>query len=206
MIASRRKEQIKSKRTSGRVSAADRSLGAGRAKRDAAVAARRGIRQSSGNAASGDAKAKPTAMEVEREVYRQSRQTAQTQARAMNRASRGRISADTRNTEAGRRGGGRRRAPASTTTAATGVALPNPRPPSKKAVNAAIAAMQQNGFQVPSNMQMLITFAPAGSTTVAAPNTTPSANTTTTTTPNTTTPRRGGRGRGRGGRGGAKTE
>lgn len=35
------------------------------------------------------------------------------------------------------------------------------RPPSKKAVNAAVDAMQGAGFKVPSGMQMVISFAPA---------------------------------------------
>jgi hypothetical protein len=64
MIKERRKEQVKPKPLK-KASNADRSIATGRAKRDVAAKARRGLAQDK----------KPNAMDVERETYRQARKT-----------------------------------------------------------------------------------------------------------------------------------
>ena len=62
MIADRRKDQLKAaKKGTKKTSTTDRSIATGRAKRDAAMKARRGMTQEK----------KPSAMEVEREVLTQ---------------------------------------------------------------------------------------------------------------------------------------
>mmetsp|Transcript_20465 Transcript_20465/g.50873 ORF Transcript_20465/g.50873 Transcript_20465/m.50873 type:complete len:217 (+) Transcript_20465:146-796(+) len=93
IIADRRKEQAKAasgkstKETGGRkarekkTAMADRSVATGRAKRQAAARARRGLA----------ADKKPSAMEVEKEVYRQSRKTAASKKASEKKAANGRL-------------------------------------------------------------------------------------------------------------------
>jgi hypothetical protein len=44
-----------------------------------------------------------------------------------------------------------------------------PRPPSKKAIQAAVAAMEAKGFKTPVGMQMVISFAPGPNPQVQQP-------------------------------------
>ena len=148
MIKERRNEQKRgSKRGPKKTAAVDKAVGAGRAKREAAIKARRGLAESK----------KPSAMEVEREVYRQSRQRASTKAKNEKKATNGRIAPDS----TGRRA---RKKKEEETKAVFGVQ------PSKKAVAAAVSAMKKEGFKIPEGMQVVITVAPLAVTKGKGPN------------------------------------
>lgn len=121
MIEDRRKEQVKaSKRGQRKASNADRTIATGRAKREAANKARRGLSQDK----------KTNAMEIEREVYRQTRKTQNAKKRSEIRTASGRIAPDSslrsrkRKAEKG------------------SVAVFGGRSPPKKAVEAALKGMQ----------------------------------------------------------------
>ena len=150
MIADRRKDQQKAakKATNKKASATDRSIATGRAKRDAAMKARRGMTQDK----------KPSAMEVEREVYRQQRKTATAKSRAEQKASGGRLPPNSSLREKkGKKGAaaGKKQAPAAAAVAVTGG-----RPPSKKQVEAAVKAVQSCGQPIPEGHQLVLTFVP----------------------------------------------
>ena len=140
MIHDRRKEQQKaSKRGPKKASNADRSIATGKAKREAAMKARRGLSQTK----------KPNAMEVEREVYRQSRKSATAKKKVEKKATGGRI------------------APNSSLRSKKKKAKVDPpaaifggRTPSKKAVEAAVKGMKEAGFQIPAGHQLVMTFVP----------------------------------------------
>jgi uncharacterized membrane protein YgcG len=139
MIKDRRNEQVKdSKGAPKKASTSDRAVGGARAKRAAATAARRGMTDTN----------KPNAMEVEKEVYRQSRRTAATKEKQEQKVSAGRLQpkAKPRN---------ERKKDAGT------LAVFGGRTPSKKAIEAAVNGMQAAGFKVPQGMQVIITFVPA---------------------------------------------
>lgn len=139
MIKDRRNEQVKdTKRAPKKATTADRAAGGARAKRAAATAARRGMADTN----------KPNAMEVEKEVYRQSRRTTATKERQVQKASGGRLppKAKPRN---------ERKKDAVTPAVFGG------RTPSKKAIEAAVHGMESSGFKVPQGMQVIITFVPA---------------------------------------------
>ncbi|KAL3921655.1 MAG: hypothetical protein SGARI_006628 [Bacillariaceae sp.] len=150
MIADRRKDQQKTakKATAKKASTTDRSIATGRAKRDAAMKARRGMTQDK----------KPSAMEVEREVYRQSRKTATAKGRAEQKASGGRLPPNSSlRDKKGKKGAaaGKKQAPAAAAVAVTGG-----RPPSKKQVQAAVKAVQACGQPIPDGHQLVLTFVP----------------------------------------------
>mmetsp|Transcript_17342 Transcript_17342/g.24365 ORF Transcript_17342/g.24365 Transcript_17342/m.24365 type:complete len:258 (+) Transcript_17342:168-941(+) len=184
MIKQRRKEQQSKSRkgAAGRApSTADRVTGANKAKRAAAVKARRGM-PSAGTKTGGTNnkttttknKPKPSAMDVEREVYRQSRKTAKSKESSLRKKSGGRLPPSKDSL-------GRRQSQRVSETRGKTVAQQKQRneqskqvgnaiytwtqgtrrPPSRKAVNAAVDAMQGAGFKVPQGMQMVISFAPA---------------------------------------------
>jgi hypothetical protein len=145
MIQDRRKDQQQeSRRGPKKVSTSDRSIATGRAKRTAAVNARRGMTESK----------KPQAMEIEREVYRQSRTTQKTKENQQQKATGGRLAP---NASANRRA--KKEAPIA---AAKGA---NRRPPSKKIVQVGIKAMKTAGYEVPEGQKLVISLAP----TVAVP-------------------------------------
>jgi hypothetical protein len=147
MIADRRKEQQKSsKRGPKKPSTADRSIATGKANREAAAKARRGLAPTK----------KPNAMDVERETYRQSRKTAAAKTRTEKKASGGRLppNRDAKPTNKGDR-----------KPAAKGQQQPPPaifggRVPSKKQVEAAIKGMESIGQPVPPGHQVVLTFVP----------------------------------------------
>lgn len=143
MIEERRKEQQKaSKRGPKKASNADRSMATGRAKRDAATKARRGLTPNK----------KPNAMDVEREVDRQSRKTAAAKKKSQKKATGGRIAPDsTLRDKKKKKVAGKRDPPAP---------VFGGRMPSKKAVEAAVKGMEQAGFKVPTGHQVVMTFIP----------------------------------------------
>jgi hypothetical protein len=149
MIADRRKDQQKtSKRAPKKVSNADRSIATGKAKRDAAMKARRGMTQEK----------KPSTMEVEREVYRQSRKTATAKKNAEKKASGGRLppNSSLRDSKAKQGGPGGKKPGAASAPAA----IFGGRTPSKKQIEAAIKGMESIGQPCPPGHSVLITFIP----------------------------------------------
>lgn len=152
MIADRRKDQQKAaKKGPKKASTADRSIATGRAKRDAAMKARRGLTQET----------KPSAMDVDREIYRQSRKTAVAKKNAEKKASGGRLppNSSLRDTKAKKGGaafaGGKKAPPTGAAASVMGG-----RTPSKKQVEAAIKGMADIGQPVPAGHQLLLTFVP----------------------------------------------
>ena len=132
MIRDRRKEQQQaSKRGPKKASVSDRAVGSGRAKRDAAMKARRGITETK----------KPDAMAVEREVYRQSRQSAVAQEKKEKKATGGRL-------------------PPNSTNRRNQKKRDESMQPSRKVVAAAVAAMKKEGYKVPEGHRVVITVAP----------------------------------------------
>jgi hypothetical protein len=153
MIADRRKDQQKNakKGTTNQASTVDRSIATGRAKRDAAAKARRGITQQK----------KPSPMEVDREVYRQSRKTAVAKKTAEKKASGGRLppNSSLRDNKAKNKPAGGKNFPPQPPTGAAASVIGG-RTPSKKQVEAAIKAMADIGQPVPEGHQLVLTFVP----------------------------------------------
>jgi hypothetical protein len=170
LIAHRRKEAEPKppapKKVSKSVSNTDRSVATSRAKRGAAMDKRRGQGQES----------KPTAMQVDNEVSKQVKKTvtakAKKQATATTKGSvktvkvlakgttRRERQEATRAVSTARKGKNERREKVESSGTMT-------RAPTKKAVTAAVTAMEQKGFSIPQGMQMVISFAPAPGTAVA---------------------------------------
>ena len=153
---------IKSRRTTTRVQATgvDRQVAKGKAKRSAAANARRGLATT----------AQPTAKEIEMEVVRQTRRATsstkklkdqqQQQAPVRGRKPRSQADIKTKARQEKKAGTPNKKQAADNAIPPTWIGGTR-RPPSKKAVTAAVEAMQQSGFKVPKGMQMVISFAPA---------------------------------------------
>jgi hypothetical protein len=123
MIKDRRTDQVKeSKRAPKKSSNSDRSIATGRAKREAATKVRRGIIQDK----------KPSAVEIEREVYRQNRTTASAKKKTQKKATGGRLAPDS-----SLRSNKKKPVKASSPAAVFGG-----RVPPKKAVEAAVKGME----------------------------------------------------------------
>jgi hypothetical protein len=169
MIASRQRQSSKPAAAAARakkpvksVTNADRSIGTARAKREAAMAARRGLSASS----------KPTRMDIEREVTKQAGKTAAKAAKSAaiaaattalthetgaTRADKRRQKRSAQRAAAAAGGGG---GPASGAKKGAGAA-PLARPPPRKVVAAAVAAMERAGFKVPQGaLCFLLRFLP----------------------------------------------
>lgn len=135
--------------------AADKAIGKARASRTAKITARRGIERNT------QAQGKPSAMEIEREVYRQTRMN--------NDQPKGKKQQRSRKDSAAQVKARKQQKTETKKMAAKkdGANVPptwvsgTRRPPSKKAVNAAVTAMTNHGFKIPPGMQMVISFAPA---------------------------------------------
>ena len=157
MIKSRRKAATSRRALARKPTAADKAAGRQRATRTAKINARRGIQQTSPG--------KPSAMEIEREVYRQTRMNNQPKQEktktgprsqrdsAAQVKARKQLKSDKKKKAQQQKGTTNNLPP--TWVAGTR------RPPSKKAVSAAVNAMTNAGFKVPQGMQMVISFAPA---------------------------------------------
>jgi hypothetical protein len=166
LIANRRKEaeaKPAPKKVSKTVSNTDRSVATSRAKRSAAMDKKRGMRQES----------KPSAMQVDNEVSKQVRKTVTAKAKKQAMAKGGSVKVVmARNTprrerqEAARAGATARKAKTGGREKVEAAASLS-RPPSKKVVTAAVNAMEEKGFSIPSGMQMVISFAPAPGAPVA---------------------------------------
>lgn len=150
MIKNRRKKSMTTRRApAGKPTAADRAMGRQRATRTATVNARRGIQTSN----------KPSAMEIEREVYRQSRmnkpatKSVTTPSRRNPKDSAAQVKARKQKKEQQKAGKPAHRV--------VPVSVGRVKHPSQKAIVAAVEAMSSKGFNVPKGMQMVISFAPA---------------------------------------------
>jgi hypothetical protein len=151
IIKNRRKTTTTTRRApAGKPTAADKAMGRQRATRTATVNARRGIQTSN----------KPSAMEIEREVYRQSRmstpatKSTTTPSRRNQKDSAAQVKARKQKKEQQKAGKPAQRV--------IPVSVGGPkRAPSQKAIVAAVEAMSSKGFNVPKGMQMVISFAPA---------------------------------------------
>lgn len=160
VIAKRRKDTMTATRRGGRtrVSTADRTVAGGRAKRTAAVNARRNMTPTK----------KPTKMEIEKEVKTQSARTQRTKANQDKKKAGGRVAATggrTRRADARAAGRTAKQPAQQTRVKQAAVQLVQGKPPSKKAVNAAVQAFKANGFNIPQGTQMVIRFeGPAAST------------------------------------------
>lgn len=169
LIESRRKAANASKAKQAiqkDVSNVDRSVATSRAKRNAAMNARRGLATTN----------KASAMDVEKEVKKQVAKSTQQHAAQLkkNEAQKKQtpVSAGPRLTpqeKAAARREKRRIRKEAGAAAAAGISVMGgakgdvvtlTRPPSKKAVKAAVEAMRSTGFTVPEGMQMVISFAP----------------------------------------------
>mmetsp|Transcript_30 Transcript_30/g.51 ORF Transcript_30/g.51 Transcript_30/m.51 type:complete len:215 (+) Transcript_30:102-746(+) len=149
MIANRRKqEKPKPKPALGKnVSNTDKAIATSRAKRSAALDARRGITKS----------AKPTKAAVEQEIKKQVARKSIEQAKK-----RIDVNAD-HSTKAEHRRQKRELARSGAATIVSGnktVVGTLGRPPSKKAIRAAVDAMEAKGFKIPEGYRMVISFAP----------------------------------------------
>lgn len=188
MIASRRKEN---RRSGGRrfgeiedpykVSNVDRSIATSRAKRNAVMRKRRGLSDS----------AKASQTEIEQEVQKQAQQTLMEKAKKAQhdkkrvtsnakldpseraeirneRRKLARAAAKAKKEQLAGKGGGA--AKSSVPLAKVAETAPLGRPPSKRAVKAAVSAMEEKGFSIPEGYQMVITFAPTNNAVAADPN------------------------------------
>lgn len=156
MIANRRKqEKDKAKAKTGiaakAISNTDKAIATSRAKRSAALDARRGITKSS----------KPSKARVEQEIKKQvAKRTEKEQHNTKKRAD---VNADPE-TKAAQRRQKRELARSGAATIVSGsgkkVVGTLGRPPSKKAIRAAVDAMAEKGFKIPEGYRMVISFAP----------------------------------------------
>lgn len=149
MIKQRR---AKPNRNNKKTSTVDRTVGRGRAKRQAAANARRGISDSK----------KPSKMEVEKEVSRETRRSGRNQKNnpQAGRKQKSEAAIKAKEKQDKRRKQGNKKGSGETEIPPTWIGGTR-RPPSKKAVTAAVEAMKESGFTVPKGMQMVISFAPA---------------------------------------------
>ena len=134
MIASRRKEGANKAAVPKKVSNTTRSIATSRAKRNAAMAARRGITQSS----------KPTKMQIDEEVQNQTKKSIAKNQQQKNKKKTGGAaakSADAKLTGSAKAASRRGRRQAQKAAAEV--------KPNRKAVKAAVNAMHQTGFDVP---------------------------------------------------------
>mmetsp|Transcript_11737 Transcript_11737/g.26103 ORF Transcript_11737/g.26103 Transcript_11737/m.26103 type:complete len:237 (-) Transcript_11737:92-802(-) len=206
MIANRAKQGTRrSTRSRGgassnvnKVSNVDKTIGSSKAKREAALRARRGMSKSG----------KASQMEIEKAVQKQHNKTIQDKAKKAKQSKHGtktaeeraevrqerraiaRAAAKAKKEELAAKGQKRGNTTGGGNATKVAETAPLGRPPSKKAVNAAVAAMEEKGFTVPDGFQMVISFAPTASSTLAN------------NQPASKKPARGRRGGGRGGRGG----
>lgn len=128
MIRDRRKSQVKTNRTPRKVAQADRSIGTSRAKRDAAVRAKRGLSKTK----------KANDIQIEQEVKRQEKKSAVAKKRSEKKVLGGQPNASKtkKDPKSSRRDGN--------TTAPD--AVYGGRVPSRKAIEAAVKGMKGKGY------------------------------------------------------------
>eukprot|EP00550_Attheya_septentrionalis_P010729 CAMPEP_0198304756 /NCGR_PEP_ID=MMETSP1449-20131203/57564_1 /TAXON_ID=420275 /ORGANISM="Attheya septentrionalis, Strain CCMP2084" /LENGTH=239 /DNA_ID=CAMNT_0044007285 /DNA_START=51 /DNA_END=770 /DNA_ORIENTATION=- len=160
MIKARREKEGKARKPkagNGKPTLAQQSVGRGKAKKSAAANARRGL--------GGGDSLKPSAMEVEKQIYRAQRtgpNKTPTNATATG-GKRSRRIADVKARDKIQKGKKltMQQKQAKFANAGRGPTTNQPtNAPTKKVTSAALAAMKQAGFQVPKGMKMVIQFAP----------------------------------------------
>jgi hypothetical protein len=152
MIKNRAKQQRKASLKKP-VSNTDQSIARSRAKRSAAVAARRGLQASK----------KPTAMQIDTEVKKQVAKSAKQQQAVAKKKGKH---------KSAMKGSGKEKAEQRKEVRSQAQAVARLKKgdakvkgmgvhPSKKHLNAAVNAMAQKGFQIPAGVQMVVSFEPA---------------------------------------------
>jgi hypothetical protein len=150
MIKNRRQQDKKPKKAAPKaVTNADKSVGTSKAKRKAALDARRGISKSS----------KPTKAQIDEEIKKQVQKKAAVQSKKRNPVF------DSPPVKAEQRRQKREAARSGAATIVSGSGKSQRvttigRPPSKKAIRAAMTAMEAVGFKIPEGCKMVISFAP----------------------------------------------
>mmetsp|Transcript_26760 Transcript_26760/g.65059 ORF Transcript_26760/g.65059 Transcript_26760/m.65059 type:complete len:177 (-) Transcript_26760:4570-5100(-) len=148
MIRDRRKTQSKAMQAPKKISQADRSVATGRAKRDAAIKAKRGISKTK----------KANNMQIDQEVKRQAQKTAAAKKRSEKTVPTGRSKAN----KTQRKTTPKNKSKDINAPAADAVQVFGGRVPSKKAIEAALRGMKDAGFSVPPGHQVVMTFIPSG--------------------------------------------
>ena len=169
MIASRRKDTRRSSRVrnkqldnSKKVSNVDRTIGTSRAKRDAALRKRRGLAKTG----------KASQMDIEKEVQKEHKKTVMKKAKdakgkkglgrnsevKQERRKLARAAAKAKKEELAQKNMQKKKS--TTKNLQIAETAPLGRPPSKKAVKAAVSAMETKGFKIPEGYQMVVSFAP----------------------------------------------
>lgn len=146
MIRDRRKSQVKVNRAPKKVAQVDRSIATSRAKRDAAIKARRGLSKNK----------KANDKQIVQEVKRQEQKSAVAKKRSEKKLHGGQLKAN--------------RTQKRTTPKKKNKDAFNPaadavfggRVPSRKAIEAAVKGMKDAGFTVPPGHQVVMTFIPSG--------------------------------------------
>lgn len=160
IIADRRKEQAKAGKAKPRTSArdkknaiADRSVATGRAKRAAATRARRSLNNN-------NADKKPSAVEVEKEVYRQTRKTAVAKKKSESKATNGRLppNSSLREKKGAKKSNKSNNSGNANVNGTSGVLVA--RLPKQNQIKAAIRGMEESGCPVPDGFQLIMQFAP----------------------------------------------
>jgi hypothetical protein len=163
MIAERRKEQSKSSTGRGganknnsttkpqkkKTELADRSIATGRAKRAAATKARRGLSNTK----------KPTAMEIDQENYRQSRNSNASKKKQEQKSSNGRLPPNSSlrdNKKKNNSNNSNKNSNSNISSAPVSFG----RIPNKKQMNAALQGMKQAGCPVPDGHRLIMQFIP----------------------------------------------
>lgn len=152
MIKNRRKSSTTARRAPARKPTRDdKNVGRQKATRTANLNARRGIQTSN----------KPSAMDIEREVYRQSRKSMPAAAVATSfRRARRNPKDSTSQVKDRRVKKDQQQKPLAQKIVPVSVGGLK-KPPSQTAITAAVEAMSSKGYNVPKGMQMVISFAPA---------------------------------------------
>eukprot|EP00536_Pseudo-nitzschia_multiseries_P016684 jgi/Psemu1/222248/e_gw1.1199.1.1 len=172
MIADRRKEQARAStgRNAGKgnkntkttdannkkTAVADRSIATGRAKRAAATRARRGLAGGKADNNNNNNKTKPSAMEIEKEVYRQSRKTAESKKKAEQKKTNGRLPPNS--TLRSKKKNNSKASNNNESNDHPGIVTG--KQPSKKQIKAALQGMETAGCPIPTGYQIMVQFIP----------------------------------------------
>jgi len=146
MIRDRRKSQIKANRAPKKVVQSDRSIASSRAKRDAAIRAKRGLSKTK----------KANDMQIEQEVKRQEKKSAVAKKRSEKIVPSGRPKAKRTQKKA------TQKSKSKDGNAPAPDAVFGGRVPSRKVIEAAVKGMKDAGFSVPPGHQVVMTFIPSG--------------------------------------------
>jgi hypothetical protein len=146
-IIASRSRQSQTKTVPKKVSNTDRSIATARAKRSAAMAARRGLSNTP----------KATKMEIDEQVTKQAGKTAAKMAKKQPPTA---ADAHLSGQDKARKRRHKRAAKREAHQASSSAVVSMVRPPPKKAVKAAVNAMEQSGFQIPAGtLHVLVVLA-----------------------------------------------